>query len=85
MLRTYRLKESLSSKHAKKVRAELAIDDPAAVVTVKPATKQTVKNIANEVSAKPLMLVSKNHNVFFYQDSRNDNCLLTFSLALPRL
>ncbi|GJT30077.1 hypothetical protein Tco_0910352 [Tanacetum coccineum] len=27
---------------------ELAIDDPAAVVTVKPATKQTVKNIANE-------------------------------------
>ncbi|GJR98724.1 hypothetical protein Tco_0270898 [Tanacetum coccineum] len=29
---------------------ELAIDDPAAVVTVKPATKQTVKNIANDTS-----------------------------------
>ncbi|GKC25432.1 hypothetical protein Tco_1027582 [Tanacetum coccineum] len=34
--------------------SELAIDDPAAVVTVKPATKQTVKNIANEVVAKEL-------------------------------
>nr|GEU85590.1 hypothetical protein [Tanacetum cinerariifolium] len=28
--------------------AEFTIDDPAVVVTVKPATKQTMKNIANE-------------------------------------
>ncbi|GJR52607.1 multidrug resistance-associated protein 5 [Tanacetum coccineum] len=78
MLRTYRLKESLSSKHAKKVRAELAIDDPAAVVTVKPATKQTVKNIANEFGA------AKKLNGMYFRVPTMDESVFDLNVMLEK-